>query len=183
MQSRITKILYGWSIVLVLFAGNACKKNTEVTDPKQLPDVSQTHPFIVVENTTIRTGPGPQFRTIAMVKQNSKVQAVGKDGEWLLIVSKRGNAPGYVEIAAVKAGSGEEQDYASLPPLEGPYELLADTQVHNGPGLEYPVVSNVKKGMQVMVIGEEKGWLKVQSKQGNPPGFVDKSIAKPKAGV
>ena len=55
--------------------------------------------------------------------------------------------------------------------------------MHNGPGLEYPVVSNVKKGMQVTVIGEEKGWLKVQSKQGNPPGFVDKSMAKPKAGV
>lgn len=178
MRLIIPKVSSGLLIVVVLLAGNACKKTTEVTDPKQLTDLSHTYPFVTVENTMVRTGPGPQFRAIAVVRRDSKVQAVGRDGEWLLIVSKRGNAPGYIVMAAVKAGSGEEQDYAS-PPVEGPNELLADTQVRSGPGLQYQVVANVKKGMKIDVIGEEKGWLKVQSKRGNPPGYIEKSMAKP----
>ncbi len=169
------------SIVVLLFAGNACKKTTEITDPKQLIDISQTHPFVIVDNTMIRTGPGTQFRTIAVVRRGSKVQVVGRDGDWLLIVSKRGNPPGYIEITSVKPGTGEEQDYAS-PQVEGPWELLVDTQVRSGPGLENQVVAEVKKGMKMDVIGEEKGWLKVQSKSGNPPGYVERSRAKPLAG-
>ena len=181
MQTSLLKISSALLIVVILVAGNACKKTTEITDPKQLTDLSHTYPFVTIDETTVRTGPGPQFRAIAIVRRDSKVQAVGKDGDWLLIVSKRGNAPGYIDMAAVKAGSGEEQDYAS-PSVEGPHELLADTQVHSGPGVQYQVVASVKKGMKIDVIGEEKGWLKVQSKRGNPPGYIEKSMAKPIVG-
>ncbi len=167
-------------IVVLLFAGNACKKTGEITDPKRLIDVSQTHPFVIVDNTMVRTGPGTQFRTIAAVRRDSKVQVVGRDGDWLLIVSKRGNPPGYIEMTSVKPGTGEEQDYASA--IEGPYELLGDTQVRSAPGLENQVVAEVKKGMKIDVIGEEKGWLRVQSKSGNPPGYIEKSMAKPLPG-
>jgi len=174
------KLSCALAIVVLLFAANACKKTSEITDPKQLADVSQTHPFVIVDNTMVRTGPGTQFRTIATVRRDSKVQVVGRDGDWLLIVSKRGNPPGYIEMTSVKPGSGEEQDYASA--IEGPYELLVDTQVRSAPGPENQVVAEVKKGMKIDVIGEEKGWLKVQSKSGNPPGYVEKSTAKPLPG-
>jgi uncharacterized protein YgiM (DUF1202 family) len=167
------------AIVALLFAGSACKKTTktEITDPKELIDVSQTHPFVIVDNTMVRTGPGTQFRTIAAVKRDSKVSVVGRDGDWLLIVSKRGNPPGYIEMSSVRPGTGEELDYASA--IEGPYELVKDTEVRSGPGSASPVVAEVKKGMRIDVIGEEKGWLRVQSKSGNPPGYVEKSAAKP----
>ncbi|MGZ8426117.1 MAG: SH3 domain-containing protein, partial [Candidatus Binatia bacterium] len=66
--------------------------------------------------------------------------------------------------------------------IEGPYELLGDTQVRSAPGRENQVVAEVKKGMKIDVIGEEKGWLRVQSKSGNPPGYVEKSMAKPLPG-
>jgi uncharacterized protein YgiM (DUF1202 family) len=174
------KLLCALAIVVLLFAGNACKKTTEITDPKKLTDISQTHPFAIVDNTMVRTGPGQQFRTIAMVRRDARVQVVGRDGDWLLIVSKRGNPPGYIEITSVKPGTGEEQDYAS--PIDGPYELLVDTQVRSGPGHENQVVAEVKKGMKIDVIGEEKGWLKVQSKSDNPAGYVEKSMAKPLPG-
>jgi uncharacterized protein YgiM (DUF1202 family) len=170
------------SIVVLLFVGNACKKNTEITDPKQVTDISQTHPFVIVDNTMVRTGPGQQFKTIAVVRRDSKVNVVGRDGEWLLIVSKRGNnPPGYIELTTVKPGTAEEQDYAS-PQVDGPWELLADTQVRSGPGPENKVVAEVKKGMKINVIGEEKSWLKIESKSGNPPGYVEKSQAKPLSG-
>ena len=172
------KLSCALSIVVLLFAGNGCKKTSEITDPKQVADISQTHPFVIVDNTVVRTGPGQQFKTIAMARRDSKVHVVGRDGDWLLIVSKLGNPPGYIEMKSVRAGTGEEQDYAS-PQVDGPWELLADTQVRSGPGSENKVVAQVKKGMKINVIGEEKGWLKVESKSGNPPGYVEKSQAKP----
>jgi uncharacterized protein YgiM (DUF1202 family) len=51
--------------------------------------------------------------------------------------------------------------------------------VYSGPGLHYPVVAEIKKGTKINVVDEEKGWLKVESRRGNKPGYVEASIAKP----
>jgi uncharacterized protein YgiM (DUF1202 family) len=181
MKTVTAQLSIGLFIVTVLLTGSACKAKR--TDPKELPDLSrQARPFVTTENTKVRAGPGSQFRVIAEIPRDAKVQAVGKDGEWLLIVSKKGNPPGYVEIAAVKAGTeGKEQDYVI--PTEGPHQVLADTQVRSGPGVHHKVVASVKKGTKINVVGEENGWLKVESKRGNPPGYVDKSVAQPQEGT
>jgi uncharacterized protein YgiM (DUF1202 family) len=44
------------------------------------------------------------------------------------------------------------------------------------------VVAKIGKGTKINVVGEDNGWLKVESKQGNKPGYVDASLAKPIAG-
>jgi uncharacterized protein YgiM (DUF1202 family) len=162
----------------VLIALAACKRKQDTTSTSDLPDLNtQTRSYVTIETTKVRTGPGSQFRTIGDIGPNAKVQVVGKDGEWVLIVSKKGNAPGYIEIGAVKPATGEEKETA--PVTEGKYEVLVDTHVHSGPGLHYPVVANIKKGIKINVVNEENGWLKVESKQGNPPGYVEASLAKP----
>lgn len=164
--------------VALVMAVAACKRKQETPPVSDLPDLNtQTRTYVTQENTKVRTGPGAQFRTIGEIGPNAKVQAVGRDGEWVLIVSKKGNAPGYIDIGAVKPAMGEEKE--SAPAIEGKYQVLVDTQVHSGPGLHYPVVARVKKGMKVNVVNEETGWLKVESKQGNPPGYIDSSLAKP----
>jgi uncharacterized protein YgiM (DUF1202 family) len=94
-----------------------------------------------------------------------------------LIVSKKGNAPGYIDMGSVKPATGEEKEAA--PAIEGKYQVLVDTQVRSGPGLHYPVVARVKKGMKINVVNEETGWLKVESRQGNPPGYIESTLAKP----
>jgi len=156
---------------------SACKgKNSE---PKDLPDLNaQVRPYITTENTQVKAGPGPQFRTIAQIPQKAKVQVVGRDGDWVLIVSKKGNAPGFIELASVKPSSGEEQE-SPAPKVEGQFEILTGTQVRSGPGLKYPVVADIGKGTKINVVGEENGWLKVESKRGNKPGYVDASLAQP----
>jgi uncharacterized protein YgiM (DUF1202 family) len=157
----------------------ACKEKPKSGSANDLPDLNaQIRPYVTIENTKIYTGPGSQFRTIGEIKPNSKVQVVGKDGEWLLIVSKKGNAPGYIDINSVKPGTEEEKE-SPRPPVEGRYETLMDAQVRSGPGLHYPVVAEVKKGMKLNVVNEERGWLKVESKRGNPPGYVEASLARP----
>lgn len=162
----------------VLVTMTACKRKQDTTSTSDLPDLStQMRPYETVDNAKIHTGPGSQFRVIGEIPPKAKVQVVGRDGDWMLIVSKKGNAPGYIEIGAVKPATGEEQETA--PVVTGMYEVLEDTQVRSGPGSDYPVVANIKKGIKINVVDEKSGWLKVESKRGNPPGFVEASLAKP----
>src|SRR4030095_9237698 len=170
-------------IVLLLTAASlnfsSCKKNDERAATDDLPDLSkQTRPYVTTEPTRVRTGPGTQFRTIAEIPPKARVYAVGRDGEWLLIVSKKGNAPGYIETAAAKPGEGEEAEIKDKP-VEGKYQTIAATQVHSGPGLHYPRVTEISRGTIVNVVNEENGWLKIESKRGNKPGYVDSSMVKP----
>lgn len=164
---------------LFFLAGLYACQSKESPKPEELPELSgQIRPYITTENTRVRTGPGPQFRAIAEIKRDAKVQVVGRQGDWVLIVSKVGNPPGYIEIAAVKPGTEGEPETVSSP-VEGKYETVADTQVRSGPALHYPPVAKIKKGTKINVVNEENGWLKVESKRGNQPGYVDASLAKP----
>jgi len=168
-------------IFLILLSLLGCtEKQKEAADSKDLPDLNaQIRPYMTIDNTKLRTGPGPQFRAIAEIRRDAKVQVVGRDGDWVLIVSKKGNPPGYIEMTAIKPSSSDEKQESSAPPVEGKYESLVDTRVYSGPGLHYPVVAEIKKGTKLNVVDEEKGWLKVESKRGNKPGYVEASIAKP----
>src|SRR5215470_12776622 len=145
-------------ILSMIIAAAGCKSKEAPAKIKDLPDLSeQTRVYITTENTKVRTGPGPQFRVIADVGRDAKVNVVGKDGEWVLIVSKKGNAPGYIEMASVTAWEGgTETKESSTPPTEGRYEAVANTQVRTGPGLHYPVVANITKGTKLNVVEEEK---------------------------
>ena len=85
-------------------------------------------------------------------------------------------------MASVTPWTGEITKDTAPPAVEGRYEALADTQVRSGPGLHYPVVASISKGTKLNVVEEDKGWLKVESKRGNKPGYVEASLTKPAAG-
>jgi N-acetylmuramoyl-L-alanine amidase len=174
---------HGSLIVLALFAVVGCKGKESATKSQDPPDLNaQIRPYVTIENTKVRTGPGLQFRAVADIPRNAKVQVVGRDGEWVLIVSKKGNAPGYIEMASVQPGTGEESESpapAEARKVEGKYETVVDTQVRSGPGPQHSVLAQVKKGTKLNVVNEESGWLKVESKSGKPPGYVDASLARP----
>ncbi len=172
-----------WSVALAIFlVFPACQKTEEVASPDDLPDLNkQIRPYLTVEGTKVRSGPGPQFRGIADVPANAKVHVVGRDGDWALIVSKKGNAPGFIELAAIKPGGDEPEkpEFGEPSRVDGKYEAVADTQVRSGPGLHYPSLADIAKGTTLNVVDEERGWLKVESKRGNKPGYVESSLAKP----
>jgi len=179
MNIRARKAAISVTVLVTALTLSACKGKD--SEPKDLPDLNaQIRPYVTTENTQLKAGPGSQFRTLAQIPQNAKVQVVGRDGDWVLIVSKKGNAPGFIELASVKPSSGEEPE-SPAPKVEGQFETLTGTQVRSGPGLNYPVVADIGKGTKLNVVGEENGWLKVESKRGNKPGYVDASLAKPSA--
>jgi uncharacterized protein YgiM (DUF1202 family) len=172
-------VAIGLILLSVSFGAIGCKDKEKVASPKDLPDLNQnTFPYVTVEKTKVRTGPGNEFRTIAEIPPNAKVTVVGRDGDWALIVSKKGNAPGFVELAAVKPSDGSVKETLN-PKVEGKYEAVGETNVRSGPGLKYPVVAKISKGTKLNVVEEEDGWLRVESKRGNEPGYVEASATKP----
>ncbi|MGH7793591.1 MAG: SH3 domain-containing protein [Candidatus Binatia bacterium] len=180
---RYTVRTLPWILVaLISLTALACQKEEKTAGLSDLPDLNeQARVYVTTESTRVRSGPGQQFRAIAEIARDAKVNVVGRDGDWVLIVSKKGNAPGYIEMASVKSGDGETKQTLD-PSAEGRYEALTDTQVRSGPGLHYPVVASISKGTKLNVVEEDKGWLKVESKRGNKPGYVEASLAKPAAG-
>jgi len=181
-MARYRKELWTSSFIfLILLSLLGCKgEQKEAADSKELPDLNaQMRPYMTIDNTKLRTGPGPQFRAIAEIRRDAKVQVVGRDGDWVLVVSKKGNPPGYIEMASIEPSNGVEKQESSAQPVEGKYETLVDTRVHSGPGVHYPAVAEIKKGTKINVVDEEKGWFKVESRRGNKPGYVEASIAKP----
>lgn len=169
-------------LLALMLAATACKKSDEAASPDGLADLSkQTRPYVTIENTKLRSGPGPQFRAIADIPANAKIHIVGRDGDWALLISKKGNPPGFVELAAIKPGEGESEkpEFGEPRRIEGKFMVVADTQVRSGPGLHFPSLAEIAKDTTIQVVEEEKGWLKVESRRGNKPGYVEASLAKP----
>lgn len=178
------KAILSYTLVFLLsLAVSGCREKEKTVETDDLLDLShQMRPYVTVENTTVRTGPGNQFRPISKVPPNAKVHVVGRDGDWLLIVSKKGNAPGFIPMTSAQPGEGEEQPEDTQRNVEGSYETLVKTQLRSGPGLHYPVLADIAKGTKVNVVDEDKGWLKVESKQGRKPGYLDARLARPVEG-
>jgi uncharacterized protein YgiM (DUF1202 family) len=178
-------ISLGLILCAILLSVLACKDKSKAVDMRSLPDLNeQVRSFVTIENAKVRTGPGPQYRVLAEIPRDAKVTAVGRDGDWLLIVSKKGNAPGFIAMAAVRSWEGDKREATGITngaPHSGEqrYQTIADTPLRSGPGLQYPVVTELTKGTRIAVVENDSGWLRIESKKGNKPGYVDASFARP----
>ncbi len=182
MTGRSLPIALRLFIAATLLSAMACKGKEQIADIRALPDLNeQARPFMTIEQTQVRAGPGPQYRVLAQIPRDARLTAVGRDSEWILIVSKKGNAPGFVPMASVRAGDGTGASVGEAK-SQSPdrYQTVADTTLRSGPGLQYPVVTDLTKGTRLNVVDKENGWLRVESRQeGRKPGYVDASYARP----
>lgn len=99
-------------IFLILVSLLGCKGNQKeaAIGSKNLLDLNaQMRLYVTVENTKVRSGPGTQFRTISEIGRDAKVQVVGRDGDWVLIVSKKGNPPGYIAMSSIEPSNSDEK--------------------------------------------------------------------------
>ncbi len=134
--------------------------------------------YVTTTNVNVRRGPGTTYEIITKIPTGIKVQVVGKEGAWLKVESKHGRPPGYIDSRFVRPASSQEA--ATTPPASGIYRTTADVNVRRGPGLSYEVVAKIPRDTEVEVVGSEGNWLKVQSKHGNPPGYIEKRFAQPR---
>ncbi|MGH7835522.1 MAG: SH3 domain-containing protein [Candidatus Binatia bacterium] len=127
--------------------------------------------YVTTEETNVRRGPGSNYETVAIIPKDTKVHVVGSEGGWLKVESKHGKAPGYIlERHATRSGPGGTRDTARFVP--GPYVTTEEVGVRRGPGTNFDVVATIPGDTKINVVDSEGDWLKVQSKHGNPPGYI-----------
>lgn len=63
--------------------------------------------------------------------------------------------------------------------IKGSYETTAEVPLREGPGNFHKIVTTLPKGIQITVVGKEGYWLKVESKHGDKPGYIDEQFARP----
>ena len=61
---------------------------------------------------------------------------------------------------------------------KGSYETTADVPLREGAGNFHKVITILPKGIQINVVGKEGFWLKVESKHGGKPGYIDEQFAR-----
>jgi len=182
MTRRSLPIALQFFLAATLLSAMACKGNEKIADIRALPDLNeQARPYVTIAHTQVRAGPGPQYRVLADIPRDARLTAVGRDSEWILIVSKKGNAPGFVPMTSVRPGDGTAPNVTRAETKSpNKYQTVADTALRSGPGLQYPVLTDLTKGTKINVVDKESGWLRVESRQeGRKPGYVDASYARP----
>ena len=168
MSSRIRRIFS-------LVAATLLLASAAVSKPEAAAAAEQTWPYVTTDNVKVRSGPGTQYRVVAEIKSGTKVNVAASDRGWLKVISKQGNPPGYIPEQSAQATGEPVKRRTSF--VEGAYTATTDTPVREGPGLHYKSVAKITKGMKVHVVDAEGDWLKVQSKHGNPPGYIEKRSA------
>ncbi|HWH77413.1 MAG TPA: SH3 domain-containing protein [Candidatus Binatus sp.] len=61
--------------------------------------------------------------------------------------------------------------------VSGSYTTTADVPLRSGPGSNHAAITTLPKGIKINVVGKEGHWLKVESKHGGKPGYIDEQFA------
>jgi len=167
---KITLIL---SLLLPL---SGCKgDDSRQPAPQASAQDEPTRLYTTIQDVKVRSGPGTRYKIIAEIKADTMVNVAGQQGDWLRVVSKHGRPPGYIDQRFAKPAGPDVAARVKSP--RGIYTTTADISVRQGPGLHYKSMAKIDKDTQVTVVGAEGDWLKVQSKHGNPPGYIEKRYA------
>ena len=132
--------------------------------------------YTTTADVPLRSGPGNFHEVITTLPQGININVVGKEGFWLKVESKHGAEPGYIDEQFAKplTPPPSAQTSASANPIAGPYRTLKELDLREGPGTKYRPVARVPVDGKVNVVRAEGDWLRVESKQGGKPGYVDK---------
>ncbi|MSP40954.1 MAG: SH3 domain-containing protein [Deltaproteobacteria bacterium] len=132
--------------------------------------------YTTTADAPLRSGPGSNYDTITTLPKGIQVNVVGKEGYWLKVESKHGGKPGYIDeqFAARDVAGKNTQSKASASTVAGPYRTLGEVDLRQGPGTKFPTVTRLPADIKVNVVHAEGDWLRVESKKGGKPGYVDK---------
>ncbi len=136
-------------------------------------------PYTTTAEAQVRNGPGNDYAVIATIPKDTKVNVVGREGQWLRIESKRGRQPGYIDERFVRPlSSPTAKTSGSRSTTAGAYTTTTTVNLRAGPGTQHKVLRKIPGGVKINVVRAEGDWLQVQSKSGNPSGYVHKNYAR-----
>jgi len=132
--------------------------------------------YTTTADVPLRAGPGTNHPVITTLPKGIQINVVGKEGYWLKVESKHGGKPGYIDEqfatrnAAATTAPAQSQSFD----VAGAYRTLRETDLRQGPGTKYPMVARIPADIKVNVVRAEGDWLRVESKSGAKPGYIDK---------
>jgi len=135
-----------------------------------------TGSYTTTADVPLRSGPGSNHPVISTLPKGIKINVVGKEGYWFKVESKHGGKPGYIDekfatrndVARVAAANTKS------PSVAGSYRTLREIELRQGPGSKSPTVARLPADTKVNVVRAEGDWLRVESKKGGKPGYVEK---------
>ena len=133
--------------------------------------------YTTTADVPLRAGPGTNHPVITTLPKDIKINVVAKEGYWLKVESKHGGKSGYIDEKFARPEST-----AQTPPPKstttasaaGAYRTLKDVDLRDGPGTKYKTVATLPAGIKVTVVRAEGDWLRVESKKGGKPGYLEK---------
>jgi uncharacterized protein YgiM (DUF1202 family) len=137
---------------------------------------TQERPYITTADAELRKGPGAKYDVIRTIPRDTRIEVVSKEGSWLKVQSQYGREPGYIDeqYARPIAGAATKSKTFLGP---GTYITTGEVNLREGPGTKYKVLRRIPKDTRINVIRIDGDWLRVESKKGNPPGYIDKRFA------
>ena len=135
--------------------------------------------YTTTADVPLRSGPGTNHPVITTLPKGIKINVVGRKGYWLRVESKHGDKPGYIEerFARLQAtAKSAASKPASTKSVAGTYKTLKNVDLRQGPGTKYKPVAKLPAGIKVNVVRAEGDWLRVESKKGGKPGYLEKKF-------
>jgi uncharacterized protein YraI len=164
-----SKSLQAWTIGIFLWLTNAFV-------PAALDASAISGIYITTNDVSLRSGPGMGYPVVTTLPKGSKINVIGRQDYWLKVESKPGGAPGYIDEQFAAPEDTAENSPTNRPPPIGVYRTLVDVDLRQGPGASYPIVARLPSGIKVHVVRGEGDWLRVESKHGGKPGYLEKKF-------
>lgn len=132
--------------------------------------------YVITADVPLRSGPGAEHEVITILPRGIQVNVVSKEGYWLRIVSNHGGRPGYIDeqFARPSGQSSAARANDTGASVAGPYRTLREVELRQGPGTKHPTLVRIPANVKVHVTRAEGGWLRVESKKGGKPGYLEK---------
>ena len=136
-------------------------------------------PYTTTAEVQVRNGPGNDYAVIATIPKDTKINVAGRTGQWLRVESKLGRQPGYIqEQFARPLSSPTANTVGSMSATAGTYTTTTTVNLREGPGTQHKVLRTIPGGVTIHVVRSEGDWLRVESRLGNPPGYIHKNYAR-----
>jgi uncharacterized protein YraI len=131
--------------------------------------------YLTTADVNLRSGPGTKYDVVTTIPKGTKVNVVGQEGGWLKVESKQGNKPGYISEKYARPLETQQvaQAKTATPSVAGAYRTLRDVELRDGPDTKSKVVTTLPAGIKINVVRAEGDWLRVESKKGGKPGYIE----------
>ncbi|MBE3596841.1 MAG: N-acetylmuramoyl-L-alanine amidase [Hydrogenibacillus sp.] len=119
----------------------------------------------------VRRGPGTQYGIVAQVRRGERYALLEVQGDWLRIAytaEQSGWVAGWLVIR--RPADGETAGARAVAAPEYPQAYVEATvqrlNVRNGPGTDWPVITQINPGTRYPLVGEQGDWRKIRLPDG-----------------